>query len=266
LFFRVIAIVLTQTLSILFAGDNLENVEDLIKDKQYKKLANELLNLSSRDSNHPTALFALGLVESDGAQAIQYFNRIIQEHHNSPFADDALFRIAQYYYSQGNYKSSKGYFSLINRHYSSSKYKDESQYLYCQCLQAQGLVDSAKVFLKAFIKNVPQSPYVDYAVLDLEDLFYYDDTSQNTKNNILGSTQKYSIQVGAFSERKNAQKFISRLNERKIPTEIVRKNVDGRGLWAVWIGKFSTKEKANDYAKDKLKQIFDDYQIVVRDS
>ena len=251
-------------MSLLLAGEKLLQIEKLIKDEQYNHLSAELLNLSDQDSNHPTALFARGLLEPNGNLAINYFNDIIQEHHNSPFADDALFRIAQYYYSLGNYKSSKNYYSLLNRHYSSSKYKDESQYLYCQCLLAQGHVDSARVFLKTFVKNVPHSPYVDYAVLDLEELYSYDNKLPIVNYNAENSG-KYSIQVGVFSDRKNAQKFLSRLSERKIPTEIVRKKVGRRELWAVWIGKFETKDKAKDYAKNKLDNIFDDYQIIDRD-
>ena len=248
------------------ANTDIESIEKLIKDEKYSEIEGELQSLSSVDLKHPSALFARGLIEPHGKLAVKYFNNLVQDHHDSPFADDALFRIAQFFYSQENYNSAKSYFSLLNRHYSSSKYKDESQYLYCQCLIAQGSADSARMFLKAFIKNVPRSPYVDFAVLDLEELSSFISPGQNSIGETTGTVFNYSIQVGAFSDRKNAQKFASRLHERKISTEIIRKKVGRRELWAVWIGKFATKNSAKEYGDKNLKRLFDDYQIVDRNS
>ena len=253
---------LLGTITLSIAKSDADDIENLIRDENYTELRTEIRRIQSSDENYPSVLFAKGLISENAQKAIEYYNDIVQNHHNSKYADDALFRLGQYHYSQGSYDSARKYFSLLSRHFPSSKYKDESQYLYCQCFVAQGSLDSAKVFLTAFIKNVSKSPYIDFAIMDLEELSTF---QANAGMGDLGtnlSRFNYSIQVGAFSDRKNAVKFSEMLSERKIVADIVSKQIGNRQLWAVWIGKYQTKEKAKEYAERYLKRIFDDYQIV----
>ena len=57
-------------------------------------------------------------------------------------------------------------------------------------------------------------------------------------------------------------KYLEMLKDRKIVADIVPKQIGTRQIWAVWIGRYQTREKAKEYAEKYLKRIFDDYQIV----
>lgn len=244
---------------VTFTWADVQKVDRLLQEKRFKELADELNSLNSREQSHSTALFARALITTDGKSAHRLYNDLVQKDHSSKYADQAIFRIAQYHYLTKNYKAAKGYFSLLSRHYDDSQLKDDAQYMYCQCLLAQGAVDSAKLFLRTFVKNVRHSPFVDLAVLDLEDL-----EQANVLDDQEVEAMRFSIQVGAFSNRDNAKRFADTLTKRNIPADIVEKRIGRQRLYAVWVGRFSSRESARSYAGRHLANIIDDYQIVDR--
>ncbi len=69
----------------------------------------------------------------------------------------------------------------------------------------------------------------------------------------------YAIQMGAFSDVKNAERFTSRLQEKGIEAFYYRKD---NGLYAVRFGDFPTKEKARNVAKRLVSdELIDSYYI-----
>ncbi len=69
----------------------------------------------------------------------------------------------------------------------------------------------------------------------------------------------YAIQMGAFSDVKNAERFASRLQEKGIEAFYYRKD---NGLYAVRFGDFPTKEKARNAAKRLVSdELIDSYYI-----
>lgn len=71
---------------------------------------------------------------------------------------------------------------------------------------------------------------------------------------------KYVIQIGAFSDKKNAEKMIKRISNLKATIMIKTKNISGRELHLVWVGPFTERQKAEDLAVS----IKENYQIQPR--
>jgi cell division protein FtsN len=63
----------------------------------------------------------------------------------------------------------------------------------------------------------------------------------------------YTVQVGAYSQRKWAEAMASRLKKRWKPVLIREQEIQGNGYFLVSVGRFSSKKAASTLA-DKLKK------------
>ena len=243
-----------------------EELERLLKEDRLEELEEKLRQIDPALEDHPTVLYLKGIFERNGLEAFHYFEQVVERHQNSAYADDALLRIAQYFYVQGKYDLARKYFSLLSRRFTHSPIKDDAQYLYCQSLLAQEKDDSARVFLQAFIENAPRSPFVDLAVMDLEALSSTEENglAAESVQPVKPAAYRYTLQVGAFSNKRNARRLAKKFRELGHDTEIVAKRIGGKTLYAVWVGKFETRNLAQDYGERLLRHVAPNYRIVDR--
>lgn len=244
----------------------LESLEKLVDEDRIAEALTFLPQISAQYSNHPIVLYLNGIEQKDGERSFQYFSRIYEHHKDSDYADDALFKIAQLYYARGKYDDARSYFSLLARSFPQSRLKDDAQYLFCQTYLAQGKSDSAATFLRAFIDNSPRSPFVDFAITDMESNLPRTERSAapGKDRSSPPSMHRYSVQIGAFSNRDNARKVSDRLKKEGYDVEIIEKRQGGKTLYAVWMGKFETKVSARNFAEKFYKKYSMDYKIIDR--
>lgn len=246
------------------AQSKIKKLEELLSRDQLEEIQELLPKVEQQYPDHPTVLYLKGIFEKDATAAFQCFQRVMEKYKDSIYADDALYRIAQYFYAQGKFDLAQKYFSLLTRRYSYSPLKDDAQYLLCQCMIAKGKVDSAKIFLNAFIKNSPRSPFVDLAVMDLESFNSMISDEPAAGKEAGHAVFKYVIQVGAFSSRKNADQFAEKFKQEGHTVDIVAKKIGRKKWYAVWVGRFQTKAMATNYAEKLLKKSVNDYKIIDR--
>jgi len=65
----------------------------------------ELPTLMTNFQNHPGVLYLQGVLTTDGSEAAKIYQSIVDNFPKSEWADDALYRLHQYYYSVGLYKT-----------------------------------------------------------------------------------------------------------------------------------------------------------------
>ena len=224
-----------------YANDRLEEARDLVN-KIYPKYPSD-----------PVVLYLKGVFSTNAVEAFGYYQACFER--DSYFTDDAVFRMAQFYYIKNEYNLARKYFSYLTRHFPDSRLKDDAQFLYCQSMLAQGKIDSVKLFYKAFIKNSPRSPFVDVAVMDLENLYKFE-PEKDTR-----LIEFYTVQVGAFLDRKNAQQKLENFKEFDT-CKITEKNVRGKTFYIVLIGTFTSRQMAEDFAKRNIAPVSSQYYIV----
>jgi len=252
---------------ICLAQERLARLEKLIDTDRYEEAQQLLPSVRQEYPNHPSVLYLNGLFEQNAEKALQSYGIIIERHQDSAYADKALFRMGQYYYSRGKYDQARKYFSRLTRLYPQSQLRDDAQYYYCQCYLAQGKLDSAKVFFKAFVENAPRSPYVDLAIYDLESSRFAEGSAASAQMGdrlLPASKYRYSIQIGAFGKKENARKVADKLDNAGYNVEVVDKRQEGKKLFLVWLGKFETKSLARNFAEKFHKRFDMDYKIVDR--
>lgn len=244
--------------------DKLENF--YFKDR-LDELETLLVDVEKTNPDHPTVLYLKGLFEKDASKAIEYYKNVYNHHKNSVFADEAIFRIAQYYYSISDYVNARKFLSIFLKEFNNSPLKDRIQYLFCQTVYAQGKEDSARIFLQAFIKNVRNSPFVNLAVIDLESPAMWNQSNlsrEKMTDPVSRSKYRYSIQIGAFTVEKNAKSVKEKFEKDSHYVEIKEKNINNRIFYAVWIGRFDNREGAMIYANTYIEKYNIDYKIVKR--
>jgi cell division protein FtsN len=65
--------------------------------------------------------------------------------------------------------------------------------------------------------------------------------------------QKFTLQVGAFSQASNAQAMMANLTKVGVAPELVESSRGGKPIYQVRVGRFATSEEAAEFAKARLK-------------
>lgn len=104
------------------------------------------------------------------------------------------------------------------------------------------------------------------AVIDLPDF----DSDETAKKSAPASAvqpqqgESWTLQLGAFSMKSNAEALIENLKKRKIPCRIVEQPQESRTLYVVQSGDFVSKEKAVDYGARELSPLNVDFRATLK--
>jgi cell division septation protein DedD len=193
--------------------------------------------LPSLKKSHPDkagVLFLEALMESNAERAVELYQRIADEHGESEWADDALYRLYQYSYAVGAYRTARSYSERIEKEY------PKSPFLAREKRVASGGGNSENNTVKAE-KIVSAQPT----------------TAEKA------DAGSFAVQTGAFARKPDAQKMVDALKTKGYTAYVREKPVDRKTVFAVWIGIFPDKAQAQAYAR-KLKEQQKMDAIVVR--
>ena len=104
------------------------------------------------------------------------------------------------------------------------------------------------------------------AVIDLPDF----DSDETAKKSAPASAvqpqqgESWTLQLGAFSMKSNAEALVENLKKRKIPCNIVEQPQESRTLYVVQSGDFVSKEKAVDYGARELSPLNVDFRATLK--
>ncbi len=186
-------------------------------------LQSKLPQLLEQYPNHPGLQYVKGILTTDGDEAVGCFQSIVNEFPSSEWADDALFKVFEYYYAIGAYNVAARQAAELRKKYPDSPW----------------------------IKKLPASVPAAAA--------------SPAKESTAPLT--YSAQAGAFSTAAAAQVRMREVRKLGYSCEMHAK-MSGSGavakrVYAVWIGEFSSFDKAAAFAR-KMKDRHDIDAIVVR--
>jgi len=157
--------------------------------------------------------------------------------------------------------------SILIRIYGTSgspEYKQESLYLIYRCSNLQSNLPLALSALKYLTTEYPDSLYGIMAFKELESIKeqkevlpdivgIYDPSilkgtyipgEQIESSSIPVEKNGFSVQVGSFSEVKNAENFVSLLKEKGFSAYIVQASVEGKSLYRIRVGRFDSRSEA----------------------
>ena len=193
----------------------------------------ELPSLLSRYQNHPGVLYLQGMLTTDGSEAVKIFQSIVDNFPESEWADDALYRVYQYYYSVGLYRTAQEKLDRLKREYPQSRY--------------------------AFGQGPRFDRQDEITEAELEEPVQTADREreQPDRREISADQYPYALQVGAFSTYENAMRQRDMLKDIDEPVEITTRMQGGQTLYLVWVGAFQSRDQAADFGR----QLRQDYNI-----
>jgi len=229
----------------------------LVQQGQVEQVRAELPTLLSKYPNHPGVLYLQGVVTTDGAQAVRIYQSVVDNFPSSPWAAHALYRVYQYYYALGLYRTAELKMAQLRKDYPSSRY-----------VKAGTEVETAK--LPEEKEGAPSSVLDSTGVPgpvpgreDVKDLAAV--TAADSGRDRRGEAQtRFSLQVGAYGSQENAHKQQLFFEHLGYPVGVQTKVKDSRSLYTVLVGVFETYDEAKVRSVEIKKKYNIDSFVVTR--
>ena len=215
-------------------------------------------------------MYLKGLLETDGEEAMAFFSNLYNTHPTSDYGDDAVMKVAEYYYVAGLYVQAADWLKKMPIYYSRSEHIERAVKLFLNSLIVSGLKDTAIFYSRVFERQFPQLN-VDGKINDLLQDFEKSNQEQEgtvaqipksdepksfsvgfpediptDQNDTKGFVGIYSLQSGAYSIRENAELQKTNLIIAGFSARITELYRNNRVLYAVRIGYFKNKDDARE--------------------
>lgn len=189
----------------------------------------DLPSLLSRYPNNPGVLYIQGLVSEEGTEAVRIYQSIVDNFPRSEWADDALYRVYQFYYALGLYRTAELKLSQLRTEYPGSPY-----------LAAASGTQTAQMEEERPSPEPPEQQEASPSPGDQPAVA----PPPVSPDPAVTQSGSYFLQVGAFTVQANAERQKSVFEELNYPVEIISRTKDGRSLFLVLVGQYGTYEEA----------------------
>jgi len=204
-----------------------------------ESVRDEVPSLLQRYPNDAGVLYLQGLVTSDGAEAVRIYHGIVDTFPKSEWADDALFKVYQFYHAIGLYRTAELKWNQLKHDYPESRH-----------VSAVGAVQTGSL-PEELTQEKPD---------DADTSGVAGETAASA-----GKTQgQFALQVGAYSSRENADKQKLFFEDLGYPVEVFNRLKDSRSMFLVFVGNYLTYEEAKEKATDIRKSYSVDSFVVSR--
>ncbi|MBW7887915.1 MAG: SPOR domain-containing protein [Bacteroidetes bacterium] len=197
------------------------------------EVRNELPSLEREFPNDAGVKYIDAFTTRDGASAAQKYQQLVDQFPQSVWADAALYRVYQYYYSVGLYKTAETKMAQLQQQYPNSIY-----------IKRDISAVSSPVEVKPQIKEEPtktEAPVVQPEVKQ--------ETVSTEPEPV--SSSPYVVQVGVFSTEAAAKQQASKTGNTVGRQAIVfTKMSGGKQMFAVAFEGFETEQSARNYVTE----------------
>jgi cell division protein FtsN len=195
-----------------------------INEGQVQQVREQLPALLSKYPNHPGALYVQALLTREGAEAVRIYQSIVDNFPQSEWADDAVYKTYQFYYSLGLYRTAELKMNQLKAQYPSSPYLQES-------VEPSVPPQSGN---EQPVSTVPQQQIPQEPKQEAEKPVVQPEPIQ----------VRFSLQVGAFTVQANAEAQKSRFEHLGYTAELISKVKDTRSLFTGLVGDYQTYSEA----------------------
>lgn len=240
----------------LLAWGQGEKVRDYIKmvsAGRVSEVKNKLPDLLAQYPNDPAVLLLHGLVLDDVRKAIDIYRRIVKEFRETEWADEAWWRIVQFYAMTNNISKAREELAEYRK-----VFPDSDHLIYVtDALRVAESLASFKAEPEQKNNNEPpakkeaQKPEKTTEKIPEKSKEKTEQTDKQTEKKTI---EKWGLQVGIYSSQAAADAEKQKFTKRRLQAEIRIKIIDGHKMYAVIIGDYNSKERAEEN-KPIVKQI-----------
>ena len=222
-----IVLVLTLNAQTSGSGPDIRRRLEMIEKGQAESVRAELPSLMTNYQNNPGVMYLQAVLTSDGSEAAKLYQNIVDNFPKSEWSDDALYKLYQYYYSVGLYKTAEQKLQQLKEEYPFSAYATE---------QNPGIEEKPIPKEKPPVVK-PKGPVPKFAT-------------------------NFTVQVGAFSTLQNAGELKAKFEKAGFRSNIFTMVSHNKKLHRVWVGEFQTYDEAKRFTVE-IKKKFNLNSIVV---
>jgi cell division septation protein DedD len=236
----IIIIVLWQSLAgAQSEGPNVQRYLALVNAGKADEVRLEIPGLLSKHPNDPGVLYLQAVCTTEGAEAVRIYQSIVDNFPGSEWADDALYKVYQFYYALGLYRTAELKMNQLTKDYPASKYLSaaagpEAQELPEEREQASATDTSRPVALVPATApaTVPSSGF--------------------------------TLQMGAYTAQVNAERQKKFFEDLGHTVEVINRVKDNRTLFLVMVGSFPTAEEARAAGEEIRKKYNINSMVIAR--
>jgi hypothetical protein len=237
-----LSVFIIQTVENKADNDRIRYYLQLVAQGKIDEVKRDLPDLLIDYPDDPGIQLLHAVVVADIFKAVQVYERIVTNYPTSEFADDAYWRIVQFYAVKDDTTSAQKVMDMYRDAFPDSPYlvtaaeairtakgvaKTSGR---TTILKLSGKKSAPKKTEKTKIKFVPNST-----------------PPTETSNNVVSTKKKtghYGLQVGLYSTVDAAESEVERFRDMRLKADIVIKEINGVKRYAVVIGDYSTRESA----------------------
>jgi cell division septation protein DedD len=245
---------------------DIESYVSRIERGEEEQVRLELPALVTKYPKEPGIMYLQGMLTLDGAEAVRnYYQKIVDAHPNSEWADDALYKVYKFYYALGLYRTAESKLNQLKANYPNSKYASETEGLK---EVTEGRTEpslSPTVSIDKSEENKAEESSKPATTIPVETTKEEASASEREKApGVVPSLGKFTLQVGAYSTRANATKQQMLFAYHKYPAEIVGRMRGSKELFFVYVGTYKTEAEAKTIGEEIRKSLNIDYVVVAR--
>jgi len=216
-------------------GQDIDEAIRLFNSFQFTRAKDIFLELVS-DTNHPRigeVYYYIGRLSVNPDSALFRYYEVINKHPQSHYADISYLEIAKINIARKNYRTALANLDALLKRYPDTEYRDEI--MFWQGISYISVDDAAQgeAMLEELQRSFPKSVWSERAV-------------NITKNKDLGQ-EYYTIQLGSYREKSNAETYAKTLEDKGLDVRIIEAFIKGQMYYRVWSGQFITLERAKEY-------------------
>ncbi len=193
------------------------------------------------------------VVIDDAFKAVDVYERIVKKYPTSDYADDAYWRIVQFYSVKGDTGRASSELEAYRKAFPTSQYlaiATDALRAAVGVTKTSGrtsVISLTKNHMESEKPKDPEKKQVAPAKKEVE--------KKETKETVPTTKKKgtYGLQVGIYSTQEAADSEVERFKGMRLKAEILNKIINGDPKFAVVIGDYSTKESA-EAAKNIVQQ------------
>jgi cell division septation protein DedD len=224
----------------------------MIQGGQAEQVKSELPSLLTKYPNNPGVLYVQGMLTRDGTEAVRVYQSIVDNFPKSEWADAALFKVYQFYYAIGLYRTAEMKMNQLKEDYPQSKYLSRG---------------ASDVETKSLAEENSQPEPAVQTPLDAGDSRDTPESAEpkpahhatNAPVTSKPSEERgeFALQVGAYTTTANAEKQKHFFEGLRFPVEVITKVKNSKSLYLVLIGSYQTYGEA----KAKKAEVKSQYKI-----
>jgi len=195
------------------ADADVARYQTMLQNGQVEQVRGAIPSLLARYPNNPGVLFLQAQTTSDGAEAVRIYQSIVDNFPSSQWAPEALYRVYQFYYALGLYRTAEMKMAQLKKNYPTSR-------------RATG------------------GAAVDTGALP-------EDTSRAAAAGAPGAPagrpaagSRFTLQVGAYTAQANAERQKTFFEGLGYSVELISRVRDNQSLFLVLVGSFASADEA----------------------